>query len=258
MSDTILYETSGAVATILLNRPEAVNGFTGEMRQALIEATREARDDAAIRAVVLSGSGRGFSAGADLKAGFKSGADVRRVLNEEYGPSLHNIVQMEKPVIAAINGFAAGIGMSYALACDLAVMGEKAFLLCPFSNIGLVPDGGSTWLLSNGLGYRRAYEMAIENDRLPASAALAAGLVNKVVADDEVLQTAHEWATKLSAKAPLALGRTKKLMRQAPMINYLDAIAAEAELQGLCIDSNDSKEGIAAFLEKRQAEFKGD
>ena len=257
MNDTVLYESGDSVATILLNRPESLNAFTGEMRQALIEATARAREDAAVRAVVLGGSGRCFSAGADLKAGFKDGAAVQRALNEEYGPSLIHITEMEKPVIAALHGFAAGIGLSYALACDLVVMGEGAFLLCPFSSIGLVPDGGSTWLLGNGLGYRRAYEMAVENDRLPAAAAQAAGLVNKVVADEEVLKTAQQWAAKLAAKAPLALGRTKKLMRQAGATSYAEAIAAEAALQGLCIDSDDSREGISAFLEKREAVFKG-
>lgn len=257
MSDNILYEIDGAVATISLNRPDSLNSFTKEMREALIDATTKAKEDDAVRVVVLTGSGRCFSAGADLKAGFKDGAEVQHHLNKEYAPSLINIAEMEKPVISAINGFAAGIGLSYALVTDLAVMGESAFLLCPFSTIGLVPDGGSTWLLSHGMGYRQAYEMAIENERFSADKALQAGLVNKVVADDAVLSTAQEWAQKLSEKAPLALGRTKKLMRQAPALSYIDSIATEATLQGLCIDSNDSKEGIAAFLEKREPDFKG-
>ena len=258
MNDTVLYERDDAVAVISLHRPDALNSFNGDMREALIEATARAREDAAARAVVLTGGGRCFSAGADLKAGFKSGAEVRRALNEEYGPSLRHITEMEKPVIAALHGFAAGIGLSYALACDLIVMGEDAFLLCPFSGIGLVPDGGSTWLLTAGLGYRRAYEMAVEGERMSAATALAAGLVNKVVAADKVLEAARDWAAKLAAKAPLALGRTKKLMRQAATIGYPEAIAEEAVLQGLCIDSKDSREGIAAFLEKREAVFTGE
>ena len=148
MTDTVLYETEGAVATITLNRPEALNSFDREMRADLAAATARARADSAIRAVVLTGAGRCFSAGADLKAGFKTGEEVERIVNEEYRPSLVDIAEMDKPVISAVNGFAAGIGLSYALVCDLSVMGENAFLLCPFSAIGLVPDGGSTWLLT--------------------------------------------------------------------------------------------------------------
>ncbi len=257
MRDTVLYETDAAVATITLNRPDALNAFTREMRLALIEATARAKADPAIRAVVLTGAGRCFSAGADLKAGFQSGADVQQHLNTEYAPSLINIAEMEKPVISAISGFAAGIGLSYALAADLAVMGERAFLLSPFSTIGLVPDGGATWLLTHGLGYHRAYEMAIDNERYTAAKALETGLVNRVVADDHVLSTAREWAQELSQKAPLALGRTKQLMRQAATSRFSDTIANEAALQCLCADSNDAKEGVAAFLEKRQPVFKG-
>ena len=156
MTDTVLYETGGAVATITLNRPDALNSFDREMRADLAAATARARGDSAVRAVVLTGAGRCFSAGADLKAGFRTGEEVERIVNEEYRPSLSDIAEMEKPVISAINGVAAGIGLSYALVCDLSVMGENSFLLCPFSSIGLVPDGGSTWLLTRAMGYMNA------------------------------------------------------------------------------------------------------
>ncbi len=257
MTDTVLYDTEGAVAIITLNRPDSLNSFDKEMRSDLVDATSQARADEAIRAVILTGAGRSFSAGADLKAGFKTGAEVEHILNEEYRPSLINITEMEKPVISAINGFAAGIGLSYALACDLSVMGENAFLLSPFSTIGLIPDGGSTWLLTRAMGYKNAYEMAVENDRLSAGRSKELGLVNKVVADDALLTTAREWAVKLTTKAPLALARTKKIMRKTLTLDYADTITTEAALQRLCIDSADCKEGITAFLEKRQPEFTG-
>jgi 2-(1,2-epoxy-1,2-dihydrophenyl)acetyl-CoA isomerase len=257
MNSTVLYEARGPVATITLNRPDALNGFTTEMRTELIEATKTAREDDSIRAVVLTGAGRCFSAGADLKAGFGDGADVENSLVNEYKPSLMHIAEMEKPVISAINGFAAGIGLSYALVCDLAVMGESAFLLSPFSSIGLVPDGGSTWLLTCQIGYQRAYQIVIENERMSAEQALELGLVNRVVADETVVTAAQEWAARLAEKAPLALGRTKKVMRQAASMSYADAINAEAALQHLCIDSEDNKEGVAAFLEKRAPKFGG-
>ena len=220
MTNSVLYETEGAIATITLNRPAALNSFDREMRADLAAATAQARGDAGIRAVILTGAGRAFSAGADLKAGFKTGAEVERIVNEEYGPSLIDITEMEKPVISAINGFAAGIGLSYAPACDLSVMGENAFLLCPFGTIGLIPDGGSTWLLTHAAGYKNAYEMAVENERMPAARCKELGLVNKVAADDELVETAREWAGRLAGKAPLALARTKKMMRRTSTLSY--------------------------------------
>ena len=257
MTNTVLYDATDAVATITLNRPDSLNSFDRNLRADLAAATAQARDDKTIRAVILTGAGRCFSAGADLKAGFKSGAEVERIVNEEYRPSLMDITGMDKPVISAINGFAAGIGLSYGLVCDLSVMGENAFLLCPFSTIGLIPDGGSTWLLTRAMGYKNAYQMAVDNERLPAARCRELGLINKVVADDELMETAREWAGKLAGKAPLALARTKKLMRQAPTLSYADAISAEAALQHLCFDSADCREGITAFLEKRTPEFTG-
>ena len=258
MTDTVLYETQGAVATITLNRPESLNSFDKEMRADMIDATNQAKTDSSIRAVVVTGAGRCFSAGADLKAGFKTGEEVEKLLLEEYKLSLVNIAEMEKPVISAINGFAAGIGLSYAMVCDLSIMPESAFLLSPFSTIGLIPDGGATWLMVNGMGYKRAYETAIENNRVPAQRCLEMGIINKVVADDSLLSDAQEWAESLAKKAPLALGRTKKMMRQASSLSYADAITSEAALQHLCFDSKDSHEGITAFLEKRPAEFTGE
>lgn len=257
MTDSVLYETEGTVATITLNRPESLNSFNKEMRADLAAATSQARNDTGIRAVILTGAGRCFSAGADLKAGFKTGAEVEQILNEEYRPSLADIAEMNKPVISAINGFAAGIGLSYALVCDLSVMGESAFLLSPFSSIGLIPDGGSTWLLARAMGHMNAYQMAVENERMPAARCRELGLVNRITADDALMESAREWATRLTGKAPLALARTKKMMRQALTLSYADAISAEAALQRLCFDSADCKEGITAFLEKREPRFTG-
>ena len=257
MTDSVLYETEGTVATITLNRPESLNSFNKEMRADLAAATSQARNDTGIRAVILTGAGRCFSAGADLKAGFKTGAEVEQILNEEYRPSLADIAEMNKPVISAINGFAAGIGLSYALVCDLSVMGESAFLLSPFSSIGLIPDGGSTWLLARAMGHMNAYQMAVENERMPAARCRELGLVNRITADDALMESAREWATRLTGKAPLALARTKKMMRQALTLSYADAISAEAALQRMCFDSADCKEGITAFLEKREPRFTG-
>jgi len=258
MTDTVLYETQGAVASITLNRPDSLNSFDLDMRLDLISATTEAKEDPTIRAVVLTGAGRCFSAGADLKAGFKTGAEVEKMLLQEYKVSLMHLAEMDKPVISAINGFAAGIGLSYAMICDLSIMSENAFLLSPFSTIGLIPDGGATWLLVNGMGSKRAYEIAIENERVSAQKCLDMGIVNRIVADDVLVATAQEWAESLAKKAPLALARTKKMMRQVSSLSYSEAITHEAALQHLCLESKDSHEGIAAFLEKREAQFIGE
>ena len=257
MSESILYERDGDIAVITLNRPESLNSFNQEMRMRLIDATTKARDDAAVRVVVLTGAGRCFSAGADLKFGFGNGAQVENSLNAEYKPSLLNLHEMQKPVIGAVHGFAAGVGIAYALVCDLLVMGQGAYLLSPFANIGLIPDGGSTWLLSRALGYRRAYQLAIECEKLPATDCLSLGMVNRLAPDAGVLDAARAWAHTLALRAPLALARTKQVMRDAGRLDYAQAITDEAALQRLCIDSADCKEGVGAFLEKRKPIFTG-
>jgi 2-(1,2-epoxy-1,2-dihydrophenyl)acetyl-CoA isomerase len=187
MSD-VLVEHRGRVAIVTLNRPESLNGFTTGLRSALKKELHAVAVDESVRAVVLTGAGRGFSAGADFKAEpMTSGAEVERQLNEEYGAVPACDRRMPKPVIAAVNGFATGIGGSFALVCDLVVMGEGAFFQVPFAKIGLVPDGGLTWLLTERVGHRRAFELAISGDRVPAATCLAWGLANRVVPDDQRL-----------------------------------------------------------------------
>ncbi len=255
--NTVIYEPADAVARITLNRPDAMNGFNQELRLELLEALRQAEEDPATRVVILTGAGRCFTAGADLKAGFPSGEEVQRQLDEEYGPCLLTIARMPKPVISAVNGFAAGIGLSFALAADLVVMGESAFLLSPFSNIGLVPDGGATWLLPRLIGYQRAYQLCVENERIMAPRCLELGLANRVVPDDELLGATNTWAQGLARRAPLALARTKQAMREAAESDYSAALKLEARLQNACVQSDDCREGVSAFLEKRKPQFTG-
>lgn len=257
MATELWVERQGPVAILKLNRPDSLNTFTHALRIQLMHALADAANDASVRAVVLTGNGRGFSAGAELKDEIISGAEVEQVLNEEYAPSLKAIVDMPKPVIAAVNGFASGIGTSFALSCDLLVMGEQAFLQLPFAKLGLIPDGGSTCLLRDRIGHRRAFELAMSGERLSAARCVDWGLANRAVPDEHVVEEAIAWATLLCDAAPLAVSYTKQLLRGVQTDGFETALREEARLQAACIDSADFNEGITAFREKRAPKFAG-
>ncbi len=256
MSDLVNYEQDGAIALITINRPDAMNAFTTELSLALQLALENAHNDDSVRVVVLTGEGRSFSAGADLKSGFE-GRPVSGKLQYEYRPVLVAIATMPKPVIAAIPGSAAGIGMSTALYCDLVIMADNAFLLSPFTTISLVPDGGLNWILVRQLGYHRAYQLSVESERIPADRCVELGLANKAVPADELQVAALDWARKLAKRAPLSLAATKKVMRFATDNNWASSFDLEAELQQKLAGSEDNREGVKAFFEKREANFKG-
>jgi 2-(1,2-epoxy-1,2-dihydrophenyl)acetyl-CoA isomerase len=253
----VLYEERGRVAVITWNRPEALNTFTHAMRIGLIDAIKECAAATHIRAVVLTGAGRGFSAGADLNTLPPAGVEVAAMLEKEFGPGILAIAELPKPVIAAVNGFASGIGAAYALACDMVVMGEKAFLQLPFAKIGLVPDGGLTWQFAETIGARLAFEFALSGDRIPATRCIELGLANRAVADAELLNETLRIAEKLADASPLALAGTKRLLRRAHSLDLASAIRAEGEVQKDCIDSDDFREGVNAFFEKRVPNFSG-
>ena len=257
MSDTVKYEQQDSVAIVSLNRPDSLNGFTTEQCTALLDALEKAKGDDSVRAVVLTGEGRAFSAGADLKSGFEGTRTVEDKLLYEYRPALVTIANMPKPVISAVPGFAAGIGLSFALTADLVVMADDAFLLSPFTTIALVPDGGANWLLVKQLGYQRAFQLSIECERISAERCLELGLVNKVVPAAEVRDAAVAWAQQLAQRAPLSIAATKKVMRMAQDQDWNTCFSAEAQLQRELKDSDDATEGVNAFLEKREAKFQG-
>lgn len=253
----VLYTEEASVAVIALNRPNSLNAFTRSMGHEIHAAMCRAAEARSVRAVVLTGAGRGFSAGADLKEGFPTREDVRVALDEEYNPGIIAITQIPKPVVAAVQGFASGIALSYVLACDLVVMGESAFVQVPFVNIALVPDGGLCWQLVAQLGHRLAFEMAVDGARFSAARCLTLGLANRVVDDDKVVDDARAWAAQLACKAPLATAGIKRLMRQAASLPLKDIMDRETKQQQDCIASNDHAEGVRAFLEKRRVTFAG-
>ena len=256
MSDIVKYDQHDGVAVITLNRPDAMNSFVSQMSFDLLEALEKAHHDDDTRVLVLTGEGRCFSAGADLKSGFE-GRQVFGKLQYEYRPVMSAIVTMPKPVIAAVPGSAAGIGMSLALSCDLLIMAENAFLLSPFTTISLVPDGGLNWLLVRQLGYRRAFQLSVESERIDAARCVELGLANRTAAAEELHAVALEWAQRLAKRAPLSLAATKKVMRHAMDHDWASSFNAEAELQQSLVGSDDNLEGVQAFFEKREPSFKG-
>lgn len=255
MSEILKYDLRDAVAVITLHRPDSMNAFDTELRAVVAEAFEKARDDDAVRVIVFTGEGRCFSAGADLKAGIDR--DVTEILQSEYRPILELIADIPKPVIAAVPGSAAGVGLSMALQCDLLIMADNAFLLSPFTTISLVPDGGLNWLLVRQLGYRRAFQLSVESERIPAQRCVELGLANKTVPAEDLQAAALEWAQALAERAPLSLAATKKVMRFAADNDWAAAYDMEAELQGQLLGSDDNQEGIQAFFDKRAPNFTG-
>ncbi|MEM9014676.1 MAG: enoyl-CoA hydratase-related protein [Pseudomonadota bacterium] len=255
---TVTYETPhDGVAFITLNRPDRLNAYDAQMRLDLRNAMRDASHDDSIRAVVLTGAGRAFCAGADITAMEESmSVNVEDVLITEYAAFLNVMQSMPKPIIAAINGPAAGIGMTTALTCDLRVMGEGAYLMSAFANIGLVPDGGLTHLLPAQVGYARAFQVMIEAEKISPEKALDWGLVNRIAPDTDVVSNALAWAVSITEKAPIAMALTKRALRAATP-GQREAIAYEAMLQREASKTEDFMEGVAAVLGKRKAEFKG-
>ncbi len=250
-------DVDGAVATLSLNAPQKLNAFNQEMRLGLLEAIQLIEEDDAVRVVIFTGAGRAFSAGADLSEGMPGYDTFVDQCAAEYKPWVMGIHNSSKIYIAAVNGACAGAASAVAMNCDLMIMAEDAFIYQAFSAIGLMPDIGATWLLLQKIGYQRAFEMAIDAGRLSANECLELGLANKVVAPEELMSAASEWAHKLSQGAPLAQQATKSLMRKAFNMSYSQVIDEEAVLQSSLIKSEDAVNASEAFLNKQKPTFKG-
>ena len=257
--ETILYELADGVATITLNRPARLNAFDDTMIAETLDALKAAGRDEAARCVVLTGAGRAFSSGQDL-AGFErrgSDASIAEHLRHGYHRVVRQMVTMEKPIVGAINGVAAGAGCGVALATDIRIAAADAYFMLAFSRIGLIPDSGVNWFLPRIIGYSRAYEMAITAERVPAAKALEWGMVSRVVPTAQLPEIAAAYARQLAEGPTLAFGLTKRAMNRAWDTSLEEALAYEALLQEVAGRSQDNMEGVAAFLEKRPPRFSG-
>ena len=256
MADEVLTSREGAVLTITFNRPEVYNAFNRDLHAALHEALVEARD-AAVRCVVVTGAGKGFCAGQDLKEFGQVAGSIREALEETYHPNIRLVRALEKPVIAAVNGPAAGAGLSFACACDLRVASDAATFVPGFVGIGLVPDSGGTWFVHRLLGFARAFEWMCANTRLSAAEALEWGLVSEVIPAEAFAERVAELAADWAARPTLAVARTKQLFEHAFAMSLEAQLALEAELQQASVATEDFREGVDAFLQKRPPTFKG-
>jgi 2-(1,2-epoxy-1,2-dihydrophenyl)acetyl-CoA isomerase len=246
----------GAVLTITLNRPDVLNAFNAAMHEALGLALAEAAEPA-VRAVVLTGAGRGFCVGQDLTEFRDAAGDIGSRLRMNYHPNVLAIRQLEKPVIAAVNGAAAGAGLSFACACDIRIASDSASFVPAFINIGLVPDSGGTYFVSRLLGQARAFEWMTSGRKLGASEAHEWGLVSGVVEGERLAQRTAELAAGLAAMPTRGVGMTKRLFDEAAHNTLEQQLELEAELQTTATQTADFREGVAAFLEKREPRFEG-
>ncbi len=256
MADEVLTSRDGAVLTITFNRPEVYNAFNRELHVALRDALTDAAH-ASVRAIVITGAGKGFCAGQDLKEFGSVAGTVDEALEETYHPNVRLVRSLAKPVIAAVNGPAAGAGLSFACACDVRVASSAATFVPGFIGIGLIPDAGGTWFIHRLLGFSRAFEWMTSNRRLSAAEALEWGLVSEVVPAGEFEARIAELAAEWAARPTLAIGRTKRLFEHAYDAALEAQLALEAELQRESVGTADFAEGVNAFLEKRSPVFTG-
>ena len=259
--ETLLTETTDGVLTITLNRPDVLNALNRQLISDLKDVLRVTEADTAVRCVVLTGAGRGFCSGLDLTAGAQAPRNERSSVADgvrnTYNVIVKSIRTMEKPVIAALNGVAAGAGMSFALACDIRIASETAWFMPGFVRIGLIPDSGGTIFLPLLVGYAKAAELAFTGDRVGATEAHRLGLVNQIVPAAELMAQTQQLAARLAAMPTRAIGLTKRAFNRAIMPHLDDALDYEADLQAIAVQTDDHREGIAAFREQRRPQFTG-
>lgn len=261
MYEQLAVERDGAVAVVRLSNPSKLNALSDTMTAELNRALEDLAADAQVRALVLTGEGRGFCSGADLghidQAGTEGAAKPSELLESGYAKAARLLATAAKPVIAAVNGVAAGAGMALALACDLRIASEDAWFTMGFVRIGLAPDSGAAYFLPRIVGAARALELSITGDRVDAERALQIGLVSRVVAADRLYGEATELASRLAAMPTTAIAMTKQLLRDSATLSLDDTLALEGRVQDEAALTGDHREGVRAFLEKREPRFEG-
>ncbi|HEY9870049.1 MAG TPA: enoyl-CoA hydratase-related protein [Candidatus Obscuribacterales bacterium] len=258
----LLIESKGAVRVVTLNRPDKLNSFNDELTFKLQAALKEAEKDSSVRCLIITGAGRGFCAGQDLASrsiSFEAGQRpcLGDSIRRRYNPLIIRIRRMEKPIIAAVNGVAAGAGASLAFACDFRIAADSASFIQSFTKVGLIPDSGSTFFLPRMVGITRALELMLTADKLEAREALTLGLVNNVVPQDQVMKAALAFAERLSLGPTKAFGLTKRAVNRAVFPDLEELLDYEASLQEIAGRSDDFEEGVKAFIEKRQPIYSG-
>ncbi len=256
--DTILFEQVGKVGVIRLNRPKKYNSFDRPMALAMQKRLDTCEADGSIRAICITGQGKAFCAGQDLAEAIDpEGPELTRIVSEHYNPIIRRLRRIRKPIVAAVNGVAAGAGANIALACDVVVASESATFIQAFSSIGLVPDSGGTFFLPRLIGFQKASALMMLGDKVPAVEAERIGMLYKVFPDDSFVEGSMALATKLSEGPTKGLGSIKCALNRS-MHNHLDKqLRLEDELQTNAGETEDYREGVNAFLEKRKPEFKG-
>ena len=254
----IIYTVAEGVATITLNRPDKLNSFDREMALETIEALDQARDDAAVRAILLTGEGRAFSAGQDLAEAIAPGTKIEEIITVQYNPIVRRLRALPKPVVCAVNGVAAGAGANIAYACDLTLAAESAVFIQSFIQIGLIPDSGGTFTLPRLVGMQRAFGQMILAPKVSAKEAEAQGMIWKAVPDAELMNEATALAKKLAVMPTKAIALTKDALNRSTFNNLDDQLDVENELQTVAGNSHDYQEGVQAFLEKRKPVYRGE
>ena len=256
--ETLLYEVAEGVLTVTLNQPGSLNALNRRLKEELLAALKAAERDRAVRSVILTGAGRAFSSGQDLKeTGAEGAPDLGIEIRERYIPLILAMRRMEKPIVGAINGPAAGAGCSLALACDVRIAAEGATFIQAFGRVGLVPDSGSSWFLPRLIGVAAAAEMIFTTEPVDAPMAQRIGLVNRVVPAGRLLEEAHLVAARLAAASPVALALAKRALNFSLEHGLAETMEFEAQLQSVAGRSEDHAEGVAAFLERRPPRFPG-
>jgi 2-(1,2-epoxy-1,2-dihydrophenyl)acetyl-CoA isomerase len=255
MSNTITTRVENNVFYLNMNRPESLNAANEEMLAAMAQALLQAERDEAVRCVVVTGNGRGFCSGADLKAGIHG--SLKEHLDRTFRPVVSRMRSLNKPVVTAVNGMAAGAGASIALAGDIRVFAASAVFVEAFIGIALIPDAGSTWFLPRLVGYNRAFDLMVNAEKVSAEDAYTMGLCERVYPDEEFMARVTELAERLASGPTLTIGLTKRALNKAMTSTFEEALEYEGQLQDIAGTSHDFKEGVQAFLEKRAAQFIG-